>query len=519
MEQEISRTLSENAVAQPVVETPAEGDAPLPVAAEGATEGGGPENKKYLKPKDYIGFAGAMACNGAVTGLMQGYLLAYCLTQLSAKYAAYLSLIFLLVKIWDGINDPIMGTIIDRTRTRWGKMRPYIMFAAIPFGLMTIFMFSIPANIHDAWKLVWIAFGYVAWDVLSTLIDVPLQGLFTVVTPNNQERTNVITIVRMVGSVAEQAALVVTTVLIWLKKNTSLGFGAGGEFTWAAVILGVVAGVAMVLCVRFGIKERLVTKQDPPKVLDSFRYLFKNKPLFILILSNLLTFFRNLVSASILYVVSCVFFKSELQIIFSLPGAIASILGMSLAPFMRKKFDSKSIFIIATIAHSAALAVVFGVGFAILSAGNTTAAMYTVAALMFVAMLPVGLLNTVPSLMVTDCIDYMEWKTGTRAEGMAFSLMTLRNKIGSGLKDGVLILLLVVIFGFKGYGAENDVFPDQEWSTRVGIFCTYSIIPAVFNLVSIIPMLFYKLDGKTVAKINAELAERRKSNSSMEIIE
>ena len=474
--------------------------------------GGYDSTKKYLKPKDYIGFSAAMFANGAIVGLMQGYLMAYCLTVIPGAYAGYIGIIFLIAKIWDGINDPIMGVLIDRTRTRWGKMRPYIMFASVPFALVTILMFMIP-EFSPPGKLVYLMIGYIVWDMLSTLIDVPLQGLYTVISPNNEERTKVITVTRIVSSIAEQSALVVTSVIFLLPDvDKSQGF------TICAIIIGCLAPFIMVPSVIFGIKERLVAKIEPPKFFDSFRYLFRNKQLLILISANLLTFFRNLVSAMIIYVVACVFYHPEQQIVFSLPGAIASVIGMTAAPFLKKRFDSKTIFIIATIAHSVGLALVFVVGRSLMTV-DMTACMYTVAALMFIAMLPVGLLNTVPHLMATDTIDYMEWKTGQRAEGMTFSLMTLRSKISSGLKDGVLILFLVVIFNFQGYGASDNVFPEQSQYTKEGIFLLYTLIPALLNLVSIIPILFYKLDGKTMAKINAELAERRKSSNTITVNE
>ena len=128
---------------------------------------------------------------------------------------------------------------------------------------------------------------------------------------------------------------------------------------------------------------------------------------------------------------------------------------------------------------------------------------------MFVAMIPVGVLNVIPHLMATDTLDYWEDKTGDRCEGITFSLMSLRSKVSSGLKDYCLSYLLV-FFGFSQIlPFLSDHKPVQSDFTKFGLFAIYTIIPAVLNLVSIIPILFYKLSGKKMAEIQNRLAAKR----------
>ena len=466
--------------------------------------------KKYLKPRDYWLFSLARFASSAVTGLIQGYLL-YFYTSCVGINAAAVGLMFLITKIFDGLNDPIMGAIVDKTRTRWGKMRPYLFFGAIPWGIITIAMFlpQVYAGMNMTGKIVYMYVTYIAYGLLGTIIGVPLDGIPAVASPNTDERAKIISISRILGSIGEQSALVLLTVFLLLTKDDY-----SSSYMWMGIVIGILGPIFMLLGAAT-IKERLEPTKETPSVWEGFKYLFKNKQFMLLILSNLLTFFRNLVSAMILYVVSYVIGKGSLQIVFSLPGAVASMVGMMLAPKLRRMMDSKKLFILATIWHSAVLAVIFFIALAI---GNvnlqTTWGWIILAGTMFFAMIPVGILNVIPHLMATDTLDYWEDKTGDRCEGITFSLMSLRSKISSGFKDYVLSILLVYFMFAQPMGYIESHKPLQTDFTKTGLIMIYTIVPAVTNLVSIIPILFYKLSGKKMAEIQSRLEISRAKDAA-----
>lgn len=477
-------------------------DGVQPIAQESSTGQSANDdlaNKKYLKKKDYIFFSLAQFASSAVTGLVQGYLL-YFYTVCVSIPAAAVGTMFLVSKIFDGLNDPIMGVIVDRTRTKWGKMRPYLFGSAIPWGILTIIMFmpSIYASMTtNAAKIAFMWITYLLYSILGTAVGVPLNGLPAVASPNTDERAKIISISRILGSIGEQSALVLLTLFLLITNDNYTN-----SYMLMALIIGILGPVFMVLGAKF-VKERLEPTERTPNVLEGFKYMFRNKQFLLLLLSNLLTFFRNFVSAMIIYVVSYIYGKGSLQIIFSLPGAVASMIGMMIAPKLRKMMDSKKLFIFATIWHSAALALIFF----IYIIGGT--AWWLVAFLMFIAMIPVGILNVIPHLMATDTLDYWEDKTGDRCEGITFSLMSLRSKVSSGLKDYTMSYLLV-FFGFsQALPFLNDHTPIQSDFTKFGIFSIYTIIPAVLNLISIVPIIFYKLSGKKMAEIQGRLAVKR----------
>ena len=472
----------------------------LPIQEEAVSQNASDElaNKKYLKKRDYIFFSLAQFASSAVTGLVQGYLLFFYTVCVGIAPAA-VGTMFLVSKIFDGLNDPIMGVIVDRTRTKWGKMRPYLFGAAVPWGVLTIIMFmpSIYASMGASGKIAFMWITYLLYSVLGTAVGVPLNGLPAVASPNTDERAKIISISRILGSIGEQSALVLLTLFLILTNDNY-----PNSYMLMALIIGILGPLFMVLGAKF-VKERLEPTSRTPNVLEGFKYLFKNKQFLLLICSNLLTFFRNFVSAMIIYVVSYIYANGSLQIIFSLPGAVASMIGMMLAPKLRKLMDSKKLFILATIWHSVALALIF---FIYIIGGK---AWWLVAILMFVAMIPVGILNVIPHLMATDTLDYWEDKTGDRCEGITFSLMSLRSKISSGLKDYTMSYLLV-FFGFsQALPFLNDHTPIQSDFTKLGLFSIYTIIPAVLNLISIVPILFYKLSGKKMAEIQGRLAVKR----------
>lgn len=475
------------------------------VSGEQLTDG------RYLRSRDYVSFSLATFASSAVNGLAQGYLLIF-YTSIMGISPKHTAIMFLLAKIFDGLNDPIMGVIVDKTRSKWGKMRPYLILGAIPFGIIalslfvppeitmgdkTIFLY--PHYFSYSSKVVYMYVTYFAYGIIATLVGVPLGGLSAVVSPNTQERTKIISISRILGSIGEQSSLVLISLfLILFSKKIGISYFA------SAAVICVLAPIFMIIS-GLQLKERIEPSLEIPNLWDGFKYLFKNKPFLMMILSNLLTFFRNLVSASIIYVVTYIYFNASLQIWFALPGAIASMLGMLFAPMLKKRMEAKQLFIFATIFHSVGLAVVFLVGYHV--------PWYLTAGLMFFAMLPVGILNVVPTLMAADTLDYWEYQTGERREGVTFALMSLRSKVASGFKDFVLSYILIFI-GFTQFGIGElipgtDVYYQDPDKTVPGLFLMFTLIPAITNLVSIIPMKFYNLSGSTLKEIQEELSQRR----------
>ncbi|MDR3186648.1 MAG: glycoside-pentoside-hexuronide (GPH):cation symporter [Christensenellaceae bacterium] len=449
-------------------------------------------NKKYLKSRDYVTFTMAKFALSAVTGLTQGYLLIFYTAVLGISPVT-VGLMFLIAKIFDGLNDPLMGVFIDKTRTRFGKMRPYLFFGSIPFGIITILLFLPINGLTAAGKIIYMYITYFSYGLIGTIVGVPMDGLPAVASPNNDERIKIISISRVVGSIAEESALVLYSVLIIFLEMKFVYMTMG-------IVIGVLAPIFILMGI-FNVKERIPPTKVPPKITDGFKYLVKNKQFLSLILSLLLSFFRNLVSAASIYVVTYIYCNGSLNIFFALPGAVTSLISMLLAPKLRKKFDPKQIYIVCTIMHSLALILVFFVGMSV--------PWYITALLMAIAMFPVGLINVVPHFMAIDTLDYWEDKTGKRNEGITFAIISLRGKVSSAFKDFVLASLLAFFLFSTPLLSITSHAPPQLTFTQKGIFMIFTIIPALLNLVTIIPLLFFKLSGRRMVDIRARLAKKR----------
>lgn len=465
------------------------------MAADVALDAGMPiVEKKYLKAKDYITFSMARFATAAISGLVQGYLLIFYTSVLGID-PIKVGTMFLIAKIWDGINDPIMGVIVDKTRSKMGKMRPYLLYGAVPFGLVIIAMFlPLGGVLSGIEKVVFMYASYLLYDFMSTLVGVPLDGLPAVASPNSEERAKIISVSRIVGSIGEQSGLVLYSLFIIFMpmKDTFLMMG---------LVIGIAAPVFMILG-GINVKERIKPTNENVRILDGFKYMFQNKQFLVLILGLLLTFFRNLVSAMQIYMVTYIYGDGSLNIAFALPGAIASMIGMLFAPWLKRQMDAKKLFILSTIVHSVMLVIVYLIGYQV--------HWIVTAAVMFFAMLPVGVINVAPHLMVIDTLDYWEDKTGKRQEGIAFAIVSLRSKVSSAFKDYFIAFLLATfLFATPLTSAVNDHSPWQLQVTLDGLFMMFTVIPAVLNLVCIVPFLFYKLSGKRMAEINARLSYKR----------
>ena len=358
-----------------------------------------PEEKKYLKFGDYASYSLANFCQSILFGLVQGYLFIF-YTTVFMIHPAVVGTAFLVVKIWDGVNDPIMGTIIDRTRTKWGKMRPYLIFGSIPFSLVTISLF-IPWDFSEGFKVIYMFITFLTWEAFSTVVDVPMAGISAVVSPNTNERTKIISVGRIAGSAGGEIATALVALAFLLTKS------AAAVYIGTAVVAGIVTPI-FVISGGLKLKERIPPSIEKPRIKDAFIYLYKNKPLLLLISGHFLSFFRNIVSASVVYFVSYVYLQPSMQIFFALPGSLSSLVGMILSPYLKRRFEAKTLYIGATLLHSAGLIIMFIVG-------QFTMNPYILASILCIAMTPVGILNVIPSLMLTDTNRLYGMEDGAKA--------------------------------------------------------------------------------------------------------
>lgn len=407
-----------------------------------------------------------------VTTFMLVYLVEY--AHVSAQGIAVVTAIITATKIFDAFTDPVIGGLVDVTRTRWGKFRPYVLFSAAPVAALTAVLFWVP-DAAEPTQLIFFGVCYFLWGIAYTLCDVPYWGLIGSAFPEPRERAGVISNVRAFGAISLGLA---TLGLPWLARGLSGGETTAAGWGWAATIVAV-CGMALYLLAFFGTRERAGSTTERLTVRVLFGTLWRNTALLMVLLGSVLGFGRLIVQAGgALFVV----IAYDDEGLFTLIGA-AIIAGMVLAsfatPMLLRFASSKQLMIVSTLVAVAAYVVMFALGFANLLA---------VMACIFVTGLTLGVFVVVQTTMIADAVDDVEQRTGVRNDGISFSTLTFVSKIMNAL--AVLVFgAFVVVSGYGAGATVTSVMQSVVWAS-------ITLVPAASCLISIVPFVFYRLGGR-----------------------
>jgi glycoside/pentoside/hexuronide:cation symporter, GPH family len=423
-------------------------------------------------------------------------------TDVFGLSATAVGTMFLVSRIFDAINDPIMGAFADRVNTRWGKFRPFILFFAIPFVVMGVLTFTTP-DYDASGKLIYAYITYNLLMVMYTIVNVPYSALMGVLTPNSLERTEVSSF-RFVAAFA--GGLIVQGSTIYLVKYFGNGNDAVG-WQWA---MGCLGGLALIflLITFFTTKERVVPLSNQKVELRrDLADLFSNKSwlliggatvfqlIFIVVRnSTIVYYFKYYVQAQQWHL-----FGSTIDLpyetftsSFLISGTVFTILGSILTKWLSKKFDKKN-----TYTWCLLITVVASIVFYFVEAGDI-ALIYLINAIISFAWGPVSVLQWA---MYTDAADYSEWKNTRRATGLVMAASLFMLKLGLTLGGALVGWML----GYYGFVANQP----QSADTIHGIIALMSVVPAVFGAVAVVLMFFYPLTNTMMENIEADLTARR----------
>jgi len=428
--------------------------------------------------------------------------LLYFYTDVVGLSAAAVGTLFLVTRIWDAVNDPIMGTIADRTNTRWGKFRPYLLWAAVPFGVFGILMFTTP-DFDASGKLIYAYITYNLMMMTYTAINVPYSALMAVITPSSLERTEL-------SSYRFVAAFVGGLIVQGAALSMVRYFGGGNEALGWQWTMACFSGLAVVLffATFFATKERV----SPPKgqkgdLFRDLKDLFTNKAWILIggatVFQLIFIVMRN---SSVLYYFKYYVKDQQLNLFgnvinlsfesfsssFLVVGMITTILGAILSKWFAKKLDKRN-----TYAGFLILAAITNALFYIVQPHNVLL-IYVLNILFSFSVGPVSVLQWA---MYTDAADYGEWKQGRRATGLLMAASLFALKLGLTL-GGAIVGWVLAYYGFLA----NQ---EQTVETLGGIIRLMSLYPAVFGLIGGGIMIFYPLTNKMMSKIEEELAARR----------
>ena len=423
--------------------------------------------------------------------------------------------LMLVTRIWDAVSDPMMGIIADRTKTRWGKYRPYLLFFALPFAVCGILLFTTPEN----GKVVWAYVTYLLMMTVYTGINVPYGSLLNVMTADSDEKS-VLSSYRMFFAYGGSfIALFAWEPLCNMFDKTRIATeGTGGleaistnPAAWQNAMIVIASCCLVLFLLSFLLTKEHVKSESTVSVGQDLKLLLKNKPWWILIGAALASNLFNTVRGT----TTAYFFADYIQQMVSLDGKwaflvsagiflsigeIANMAGVVLAVPMSRHLGKKSTYIL-----SMAALIVLSVAFFFLPA--TAGGYWAMLAFQLVISVFTGVISPLVWSMYADVADYSELKDGTASTGLIFSSASMAQKFG-GAFGGSAVMWLLAAFGY------NTIAGAVQTETAIlGLRILMSWVPALVAALSILVVWFYPLTKKKMSAVQAELATIRSAES------
>jgi GPH family glycoside/pentoside/hexuronide:cation symporter len=401
---------------------------------------------------------------------------------------------FLLTKILDAVSDPIMGLIADRTNSRWGKFRPYLLWAAVPYGICGYAMFANP-DLSYTGKLIYAYVTYSLMMLAYTAINVPYSALMGVISPSSIERTKVASY-RFFCAFA--AGWLVGTFVTPLKNilgggNEALGF----QLTMA---IFAVVSVALFWITFATTKERVIPTPMKSDLKLDFKALLANGPWRALFATGIFTLINIAVrNGTLLYYFKYyvgddgtrIFLIFDKTAVFLSLGLLAMMVGVMLTKTLSQRFEKRQLMIVLSLLNALSMAAFY------FTPPNYY---WLMVAINCAGMLAAGPTPALVWSMYADCADYGEWKSGRRTTALVFSTVQFSHKMGLAVGAG----LAGIILSWFGFVANET----QTATSMAGIRFMFSIFPAIFALLGIVAIYFYRIDRNQIIEIERDLSVR-----------
>jgi len=450
-------------------------------------------NSEKLKFSEKLGYGLGDGASNFFFQVFNIFLLYY-YTDIFGLPAAAVGTMFLVTKAVDAISDPVMGLIADRTQTRWGKFRPYILWVAVPYGVLGYAMFANP-DLSESGKLIYAYVTYTLMMLAYTAINVPYSALLGVISPSSEERTKVSSY-RFIC--AFLAAWLIGTFVTPLKNLLGGGNEALG-FQMTMAIFAVASVVLFWICFATT-RERVAPTQEKSDIRLDLKAMAANGPWVALFVSGIFALMNVAVrNGSMVYYLkyyvgddgSRMFLIFDKTAIFISLGMLAFVIGVSLTKTLCTYFEKRTLMIALTVGNAITMAVFYVI---------PPDQYWLMLGVHCLGSLIIGPTPAIVWAMYADTADYGEWKTGRRTTGLVFSSVLFAQKMGLAVGAG----LAGVILGWFGFIA-NEV---QSESSLAGIRFLFSVFPAILSVLSAAAIIFYTINKATIATFEKELAER-----------
>lgn len=421
--------------------------------------------------------------------------------------------------IWDVVNDIFTAAIVEKTRTRWGKFKPYLVALGIPGTLGTCFYWLLPIffkgkGSKDRSKF-WTYFILaIIREGAGTFRGIAKTGMLATITPHPVDRTRLITMAEFFsGLLGEKLPQQILTVLLDLIGNKVINLSYQSTFVFMGNFTAIVSGVAsLIFCVMT--RERVMQSVETPSIMQGIKSVINNKPILLLTLSETLSNFSVGGSTNDYYIDVLNF--ASMTLVAGIPGAIINPFSFAMVPWFRRKFSTKVLYLLGTKSQSLLNIPVFLVG---MIGGKHNGIYKKVLPMFFVMaikealyMIFWGVRRVIPSEMYNESMDYCEWKNGYRTEAMTSVARELTKKLAGILNDAISLQLKK----FIGYDISSYTRgAAQTDNTKFGLFAMATIIPTLTGIFGIVPILFYDLSGEKRERMYVELLARREAAANI----
>lgn len=428
---------------------------------------------------------GDLACTLAFSGLASYLALFY--TDAVGISASIAGLIILLARALDGVFDAAVGAISERTRSRWGRFRPWIMFGALPLGVFAVLTFTAPFPGDTAGAVVWAIATYGICGILYSVVNVPYAALSGVMAETPSDRVSMNSLRFALGSIGLVATSIVTLPLVGAFAGSSKNGLSVQGFTVTAAIFAAIAVILFFVVFRASRETVQPVRTDKVPFKDTVRAIFTNGPLFLVALLTILggVAFYSRLGVIVYYYIYSAHAAPLVPLLIPL-SPVAALIGSLVFSRFARRIGKRNLFIIGTSVQVLALTALFFV--------NPTSLGLVIALTVIHGL--AGFTIPLTYSMVADAADYGEYKTGVRADGISFAVVSVAQKLAFALAGASVVL--IGVFGYKANVA-------QTAETLQGINLVVNLFPAIIGALAVLVALTYRISDVRAAQIRSDL--------------
>jgi glucuronide carrier protein len=439
-----------------------------------------------LRPGQYLGYAAGEVANNLTFQMVSAFVLIY-YTDVAGISAAAAGTLLLLVRVWGGFTDLLAGRSVDATATRWGKFRPYLLFGPLPLLALLVAVFSIPGGLSDGGKLAWAFVSYALFSLAYSFVNIPYGSLGAAMAQEPDARA------KLSSARAVSASLTILVIAAVVSPQITGSADLQRSLTITTAIFAGI-GLALYLWCFATSRETVRRETDKVAVRDTVGMIAHNRPLVLLCASSLL-FLTGMFSLSTVAVFYArdVLGNADLYIVMTIVQTLAMVAAAALVPSVVETMGKKRTYIFAGVVASA-----FAVAFA-LAPGSIPVIGITCYGILGLGL---GAINALIFALQADTVEYGEWRSGVRAEGASYSVLSFMRKAGQGIGGAAAAFTI-------GLGGYVSGAPAQSDAAVTSIKIAAGIVPAVAVAAAVAVMLAYPLTEDAFRTLVAELAERR----------